>query len=76
MNQFERELNKIQAREALLDVKEQMPEIIATISVTAKILKTYFEELVNAGFSEQQALEIVKAHGIDIGKANQTNREE
>lgn len=76
MNPFERELNKIQQKEAMKNLKEDLEEIFEAIKMTAKIERRYFEELVNHGFDESQALEIVKAHGTDIGRASQTQRSE
>lgn len=73
-NQFERELENIQQKEAINELKMSLPSIIESISLSVKIQKAYFEELVNSGFTEEQALGIVKAHGVDIGRASQMRR--
>ncbi|MGG7163777.1 hypothetical protein [Clostridium ihumii] len=76
MNQFDKELYKIQQKEAMKNLKEDLKEIFEAITMTAKIERKYFEELVNCGFDEFQALEIIKAHGTDIGRASQMKRNE
>lgn len=45
---------------------EQLPFQIKLYVESSKLFKARFDALVAAGFTEPQALEIVKARGIDI----------
>lgn len=38
--------------------------------IIAQCLKAYFDELINQGFTEQQALHIVAIQGINAGRTN------
>ncbi|GAA0115712.1 hypothetical protein [Clostridium senegalense] len=74
MNQFDKELYKIQQKEAMQDLKDDLNNIFEKIKVTVEIERRYFEELISQGFTDLQALEIIKAHGVDYGKASQMKK--
>ncbi|MDC0761680.1 hypothetical protein POF51_13320 [Brevibacillus sp. AG] len=48
------------------DLVAQMPFQIKLYAESSKLFKARFDALVAAGFNAQQALEIVKARGVDI----------
>lgn len=76
MNQFEKELVNIQNREAINDFMETFESTLRLIGVAVKTQKSYFDELVKEGFTEEQALEIIKVHGIDIGRVSHMKNSE
>ncbi|NLB78933.1 MAG: hypothetical protein GX796_08855 [Clostridiaceae bacterium] len=53
-------------REALKQVKENSKYIIEYIAYAAKMNRTYYEELLRQSFTEQQALDLVKMHGLPL----------
>ena len=61
-------LAKIQMEIAIEALKNMMPEYIMGVEVIAKQMKVYEEALIKAGFSNEQAFEIVKEHGTNVGK--------
>ncbi|UQD52313.1 hypothetical protein C0971_10045 [Bacillus methanolicus] len=58
---------QLQFEMALDRMKKMLPFYAENAETIAKMLKTHYDALVNAGFNEDQALEIVIAHGINIG---------
>lgn len=51
----------IHRTKTLMDlIKDTMPMQIEWLAIKAKMSKVYYDALVNIGFTEQQALEIVK----------------
>lgn len=76
MNQFEKELVKIQQKEAIKEYIESFETTLNLIGMAVKTQKAYFDELVKEGFTEDQALEIIKIHGIDIGRISKMGRSE
>ena len=59
---------KLQMEIAAKELKNMMPEYIMGAEVIAKQMKAYEEALIKAGFSNEQAFEIVKEHGVNVGK--------
>ena len=51
-----------------MGLKNIMPEYEMVSEIIATQMYAYFKALVNAGFTEEQALELVKEHGANIGK--------
>jgi hypothetical protein len=74
MNQFDKELERINHRNAIKEAKDRLDMMIESIKIHVQIQKVYFDELVKVGFTEGQALEIVKAHGVDTGKTSRLNK--
>lgn len=74
MNQFEKELVKIQQNEAIKEYIDSFETTLNFIGLAVKTQKAYFDELVKEGFTEEQALEIIKAHGMDIGRSSKTGK--
>ena len=51
---------KSEIQEALATIIENMDELMELDKVKSKIRKNYYNHLIKQGFSEQQALEIIK----------------
>lgn len=45
-----------------------MPEYEMLVNVIAEQMMVYFDALIKARFAEEQAFELVKEHGANIGK--------
>lgn len=72
MNQFDNYLDSIQLKEACKAIMDNFEAQVEFYRVSAKIQKAFYDELINAGFNEQQALEIVKYQGIAGGGSQST----
>jgi len=59
---------KLQMEMAAEELKNMMPEYEKIADVIAVQMQTYLKALVNAGFTEEQAFELIKEHGANIGK--------
>lgn len=59
-------LTPIEQQMLIDDIVAQMPFQIKLFAETSKLFKERFDALVAAGFSEKQALEIVKARGLEV----------
>lgn len=51
--------------------KKMMEPMIESLGPPAKMLKAAFDVLVREGFTEKQALEIIKARGFTFGGFNE-----
>ncbi len=60
--------DKFQMEMAAKELKNMMPEYEMIINVIAEQMMIYFNALIKAGFTEEQAFELVKEHGANIGK--------
>lgn len=58
---------QLQLEMAIDQIKKMVPFYQEHAKAVAKILKAYYDELVAAGFTDAQALQIVIHHGINIG---------
>jgi hypothetical protein len=61
-------LGKFQMEMAAKELKNMMPEYEMVSEVIAAQMQMYFKALVKAGFTEEQAFELVKEHGANVGK--------
>jgi len=61
-------LNKLQMEMAAKELKNMMPEYEMMVNVIAEQMRVYLNALIKAGFTEEQAFELVKEHGANIGK--------
>ena len=61
-------LGKFQMEMAAKELKNMMPEYEMITNVIAEQMSIYFNALIKAGFTEEQALELVKEHGISVGR--------
>lgn len=53
-------------KKAIDKVKEEEKFFIEAVVYIAKQNRLYYEELIHRGFSSTEALELVKAHGLNI----------
>lgn len=60
--------DKLQMEIAAKELENIMPEYEMVSEVIAAQMQIYFKALVKAGFTEEQAFELVKEHGANIGK--------
>lgn len=60
--------DKLQMEIAAKELKNIMPEYEMVSEVIAAQMQIYFKALVKAGFTEEQAFELVKEHGANVGK--------
>ena len=60
--------DKFQMEVAAKELKNMMPEYEMMTNVIAEQMRLYFNALIKAGFTEEQAFELVKEHGANIGK--------
>lgn len=60
--------SKLQMELAAKELKDTMPEYEMVSEVIAAQMQIYFKALVKAGFTEEQAFELVKEHGANVGK--------
>ncbi|MBN6886991.1 hypothetical protein ACUXCC_001998 [Cytobacillus horneckiae] len=58
-------LTNIELEMAVDETKRMVPYQIKILEESSKILKARYESLIKEGFSEKQALEIVKFRGIE-----------
>jgi len=61
-------LGKFQMEMAAKGLKNMMPEYEMLTNVFAEQMKIYFNALIKAEFTEEQAFELVKEHGANVGK--------
>lgn len=60
--------NKLQMETVAKELKNMIPEYEMLINVIAEQMMVYLSALIKAGFTEEQAFELVKEHGANIGK--------
>lgn len=60
--------SKFQMEMTVKELKNMMPEYEMFVNVIAEQMMVYFDALIKAGFAEEQAFELVKEHGANIGK--------
>ena len=61
-------LSKLQMEMTAKELKSMMPEYEMLVNVTAKQMRIYLNALIKAGFTEEQAFELVKEHSANVGK--------
>lgn len=61
-------LSKFQMEMVAKELKNMMPEYEMITNVIAEQMNIYFNALMKAGFTEEQAFELVKEHGINVGR--------
>lgn len=68
-------LKKMQIEMAVKEDRGMLPEFIQVTKLYSEKMKIYYDELITAGFSKKQAFEMVKDHGIDIGRQSWVDRD-
>ncbi len=61
-------LGKFQMEMAAKELKNMMPEYEMIANVIAEQMRLYLNALIKAGFTGEQAFELVKEHGANVGK--------
>ncbi len=61
-------MSKLQMEIAAKELKSMMPEYIMAAEVIAEQMKVYHIALIKAGFTDEQAFELIKEHGANVGK--------
>jgi len=61
-------LGKFQMEMAAKELKNMMPEYEMLTNVIAEQMRLYLDALIKAGFTDEQAFELVKEHGANVGK--------
>ena len=51
-----------------MELKNIMPEYEMVSEVIAEQMRVYLNALIKAGFTEEQAFELAKEHGANVGK--------
>lgn len=51
---------KVKQAQAILQIKENMPALIESFAVQAKMHRAKYEALIKEGFTESQAIELCK----------------
>ncbi|WP_085829049.1 hypothetical protein [Clostridium massiliodielmoense] len=76
MNQFDGYLDALNLKNACKEMIENFEIYVEAYKMAAKYEKAYYDELVKEGFSEQQALEIIKHQGAfgALGPGGSENR--
>ena len=59
---------KLQMEIMAKELKNMMPEYEMIVNVIAEQMRLYFNALIKAGFTKEQAFELVKEHGANVGK--------
>jgi hypothetical protein len=67
-------LNKLQIEMAIKETMSMMDEFRQLCEMVSIQQKIYYDALLEQGFSEKQALEIVKTHGVDAGRISKFNQ--
>lgn len=60
--------DKLQMEVTAKELKNMLPEYEMITEVVAVQMQVYFKALMKAGFTEEQAFELVKEHGANVGK--------
>lgn len=59
------ELRRLEFDNSLKELAEGLPMMLSFISNQAKLVRGYYVELIKQGFTESQAIDIVKIHGYN-----------
>lgn len=69
-------IGKLEMEMAIKQMYSMMTEQIELYKLTSKMMREYYNALIEVGFSKQEALSIVKEHGIKAGNIGQANKED
>lgn len=67
-------LKRLDMEMGIKEVGSMLPEFIMAAKVMSKQMFEYYKALLEAGFTEDQALLLVAEHGIDIGRMSNLNQ--
>lgn len=60
--QFEKQPTEVEM--AIQEMANSLPLFVESAKISAKVLKTKFDNLISEGFNEQQAMEIIKTRPL------------
>lgn len=63
-------LKRFQIEMAIKEDRKMLPEFKEMAKLLSEKMKAYYDGLIAAGFTEEQALAIVRDHGIDAGRVS------
>ena len=70
MDNFKKFAQLMELKENMKDFIEQKDVILQMCDMVSQIEKMYYDALIKEGFTEVQAMCIVSAQGINVGKTN------
>jgi hypothetical protein len=65
-NNLEHLMAKIEVEQGLLFLKDILPQCMDLQDVMAKLMRNFYTSLCREGFTELQALEIIKTHATGL----------
>lgn len=65
-NNLEHLMAKIEVEQGLLFLKEILPQCMDLQGLIAKLMRNFYTSLCREGFTESQALEIIKTHATGL----------
>ncbi len=66
-------LDKYKLELAIKEIRLILPEFKETCKLVSEQMKMYYDALIDVGFTEEQAMDLLAFHGIDIGKISNWN---
>ena len=70
MNIYKTTVKDMESKDNLMEFIDNLPQYIDMCIMIAKGQKVYYEELIKEGFTEDQAIKIVMAHGLFPGRTD------
>jgi len=67
-------LYKLQMGMAIKQQRQMLLEFKELCELTADQMKMYYDALINAGFTEEQAIDLLAFHGIDAGRISHLDK--
>jgi len=65
-NNLDNLMAKIEVEQGLLFLKEILPQCVDLQNIMAKLMRNFYTSLCREGFTETQALEIIKTHATGL----------
>lgn len=65
---------KLQLEMAIKEQRNILPEFLQLCQVTATQMKMYYDALREAGFTNEQAMDLLSYHGVDIGRMSHMDK--
>lgn len=65
---------KLQLEMAIKEQRNILPEFLQLCQVTATQMKMYYDSLRQAGFTNEQAIDLLSYHGVDVGRMSHMDK--
>ncbi|AOY77216.1 hypothetical protein [Clostridium formicaceticum] len=65
---------KLQLEMAIKEQRSILPEFLQLCQVTATQMKMYYDSLRQAGFTNEQAMDLLSYHGVDVGRMSHMDK--